>query len=145
MSFHSTNVKALELAAKGARSEGVVVVADSQQFGGKGRLGRNWHSPKGVNLYTSVIFRPEIRPVDAPSLTLLFAVAAVEAIEAFVGPAKPSVKWPNDILIGRAKAAGILTEMSSEMERVNYIVAGFGVNLNMDTTGLKNFRQRPGV
>lgn len=139
----STNVKALELAAAGA-GEGTCVVADSQ-LGGKGRLGRSWYSPKGVNLYTSVILRPEIKPADAPALTLLFAVAAAEAIEAFVSPVRPVVKWPNDILIGREKAVGILTEMSSEMERVNYIVAGFGVNLNMDTTGLKNFDRGPAV
>lgn len=139
----STNVKALQLAAAGAE-EGVVVVADCQ-LGGKGRLGRSWHSPKGVNLYTSVILRPGIKPADAPSLTLLFAVAAAEAISAFLSPVRPVVKWPNDILINGRKAAGILTEMSSEMERVNYIVAGFGVNLNMDTTGLTNFDRAPAV
>ncbi len=125
----STNMKASELAAAGA-ANGTVVISDSQS-GGKGRLGRDWHSPAGSNLYTSIILRPEISPAVAPSMTLVFAVAVAEAIGEFTST-RPSVKWPNDILLNDRKVAGILTEMSSDMDRVAYIVSGIGVNINMD-------------
>lgn len=123
----STNITANELAVKGA-VEGAAVIADAQT-GGKGRLGRNWLSPPGSNLYTSIILRPECAPLLAPPLTLVFAVAAAEAIEAFVSKA-PSVKWPNDILIDSKKVAGILLEMNADIDRVNHVVCGIGVNIN---------------
>ncbi len=123
----STNITANELAVKGA-VEGAAVIADAQT-GGKGRLGRNWLSPPGSNLYTSIILRPECAPALAPPLTLVFAVAAAEAIAAFVSKA-PSVKWPNDILIDSKKVAGILLEMNADIDRVNHVVCGIGVNIN---------------
>ncbi|MEE9614727.1 MAG: biotin--[acetyl-CoA-carboxylase] ligase, partial [Thermodesulfobacteriota bacterium] len=123
----STNSKAMELARAGA-PEGTAIIADSQRAG-KGRLGRRWESPPGLNLYTSIILRPKILPQDAQSLTLLSAVATAEAVAAY-SPVKPTVKWPNDILIESCKVAGILTEMNSEMDRVNFVVVGIGVNLN---------------
>ena len=128
----STNSRAMELARAGA-VEGTAVIADSQT-GGKGRLGRKWFSPKGTNLYTSIILRPPVAPREAPSMTLLFAVAVSEAIEAFTNALLvPTVKWPNDVLLGERKVAGVLTEMAAEMDRVEYVVCGVGVNLNMDT------------
>ncbi|AJE03460.1 biotin--[acetyl-CoA-carboxylase] ligase [Geobacter pickeringii] len=124
----STNVVAYRLAAEGA-AEGTVVIADSQSRG-KGRLGRAWESPQGVNLYCSVILRPAILPHHAPQLTFLSAVAVAEAIERTT-PLVPAIKWPNDVLINGRKVAGTLNEMSAETERVEFIILGVGVNINM--------------
>ncbi|MBI5561692.1 MAG: biotin--[acetyl-CoA-carboxylase] ligase [Deltaproteobacteria bacterium] len=124
----STNVKAFELGRSGA-PEGAAVVADAQT-NGRGRLGRRWESPPGVNLYTSIILRPAIQPRDAHQLTFVAAVATAECAAAFVTQ-RPVVKWPNDILINGRKAAGILLEMDSEPDRVNFVVMGIGVNVNM--------------
>jgi BirA family biotin operon repressor/biotin-[acetyl-CoA-carboxylase] ligase len=132
----STNVTAFELGRSG-EPEGAAVVADSQS-GGKGRIGRRWLSPHGVNLYTSVILRPGIMPRDAQMLTFLSAVAVAATVERFIEK-KPVVKWPNDVLVNGKKIAGILMEMDAESDRVNFIVAGIGVNINsasvMELTG----------
>ena len=127
-STDSTNLRALALAKNGA-PEGAVVIADSQSEG-RGRLGRKWVSPSGVNLYTSIIFRPNIPPHRAHAITLVSAVAVAETIGGLCGK-KPEVKWPNDVLLDSKKVAGILTEMSSETDRVNFIVVGIGINANM--------------
>lgn len=127
-STDSTNLRAMELAKNGA-AEGTAVIADSQNEG-RGRLGRKWVSPRGVNLYTSVIFRPNIPPHKAHAITLISAVAVAETIGAFCRK-KAEVKWPNDVLLDSKKVAGILTEMSSETDRVNFIVVGIGINANM--------------
>lgn len=124
----STNADAFRLAEEGA-VEGTVVLADSQS-GGKGRLGRVWSSPPGVNLYCSVILRPSIRPYEAPQLTFLSAVAAARAIGRTMA-LKPQIKWPNDLLIGGRKVAGLLNEMSAETDAINFVILGLGVNLNM--------------
>ncbi|HEX8960517.1 MAG TPA: biotin--[acetyl-CoA-carboxylase] ligase [Geobacteraceae bacterium] len=124
----STNEIAFRLAEDGAE-EGTVVVAEAQRRG-KGRLGRRWESPFGVNLYCSIILRPPILPMRAPQLTFLSAVAVARAVEA-VTPLKPSIKWPNDLLINGRKVAGLLNEMSAETEKVNFIILGIGVNINM--------------
>lgn len=127
-SIDSTNVKAFELARNG-EPEGTAVVADSQSKG-KGRIGRRWESPSGVNVYTSIILRPDVSPQAAQNLTFLSAVAVAEAVES-VCPGRPTVKWPNDILIDSRKVAGILLEMDSEADRINFVIAGIGVNVNM--------------
>lgn len=124
----STNLQLRKKAEAGA-PEGAVLVAD-QQLAGKGRLGRQWVSPAGVNLYCSVLLRPQIPVQQAPQLTFLSAVAIVDVLET-VGKVKAEVKWPNDILVGGAKIAGLLNEMSAETEQVNYVVLGLGMNLNM--------------
>jgi len=124
----STNTVAFKLAQEGA-AEGTVVIAD-QQTAGKGRLGRVWLSPAGVNLYLSVVLRPAISPVAACQLTFLSVVAVARAIESCTALA-PQIKWPNDILIGGKKVAGLLNEMNAETEKVNFVVLGIGVNLNM--------------
>lgn len=124
----STNNIAKEFASKGAK-EGFAVVADYQKKG-KGRLGRRWESPAGVNIYTSIILRPDISPVFAPQLTLVAAVAVAETISKYLNKTA-EVKWPNDILINSKKVSGILIEMNSEMDKINFIVIGTGVNLNM--------------
>lgn len=124
----STNDIAFKLAEEGA-VEGTVVAAEAQRRG-KGRRGRHWESPPGVNLYCSVILRPPILPPQAPQLTFLSAVAVARAVAA-ITPLVPAIKWPNDILVGGRKVAGLLNEMSAETEKVNFIVLGIGININM--------------
>lgn len=129
----STNQVAFKMAEEGAR-EGTVVIADAQSAG-KGRLGRVWLSPAGVNLYCSVVLRPSIAPVAACQLTFLSVVAVARAIESCT-TLKPLIKWPNDILIDGKKVAGLLNEMNAETEKVNFVVLGIGVNLNVRMSDL---------
>lgn len=124
----STNSDAFRLAEEGA-PEGTVVVAEAQT-GGKGRRGRAWSSPAGVNLYCSVILRPGVMPHEAPQLTFLSAVAVARTIERVTG-LLPEIKWPNDVLMGGRKVAGLLNEMSAETDAINFVILGLGVNLNM--------------
>ena len=135
----STNVMACELGEKG-EPEGTVVIAD-RQYAGKGRLGRRWESPSGVNLYASILLRPEIPPWNAPQLTFVSAAATAETI-AHMHDLPARVKWPNDVLIDGRKVSGLLNEMSGESERLNYVVLGIGVNVNMEASqfpeGLRN-------
>ena len=125
----STNAVAFRLAEEGA-AEGTVVIAE-QQTGGKGRLGRVWASPPGVNLYCSIILRPPIQPVAAPQLTFLSVIAVARAMEKLT-PVLTRIKWPNDLLVNGKKIAGLLNEMSAETDKVNFVILGIGVNLNMD-------------
>ncbi|RYZ34099.1 MAG: biotin--[acetyl-CoA-carboxylase] ligase, partial [Myxococcaceae bacterium] len=122
----STNATAFRLAQDGA-PHGTVVVAE-QQTAGKGRRGRAWVSPPGLNLYFSAILRPELPPQRAPELTLVAAVALAEALRETGSDA--AIKWPNDVQLGGRKVAGILTELSAEPERVHFVIVGVGVNLN---------------
>ncbi len=128
-SVASTNIMAKEAARDGA-PEGAVIVADSQTLG-KGRMGRRWVSPAGVNLYTSIVLRPTIAPTDAHHLTFVSAVALATTADEFLGNGASSLKWPNDMLLDSKKAAGILLEMDSDLDRVNFVIVGLGVNLNM--------------
>lgn len=124
----STNAVAFKMAEEGA-AEGTVVIAE-HQTGGKGRLGRQWASPAGVNLYCSIILRPPIQPVAAPQLTFLSVIAVARAVEKLT-PLQTRIKWPNDLLINGRKVAGLLNEMSAETDKVNFVILGIGVNLNM--------------
>ena len=124
----STNLRAQDLGEQGAE-HGTVVIAEAQSSG-RGRMGRSWSSPAGVNLYTSVLLRPQLLPIQAAQLTFLSAVAVARAVEV-VADVKVTVKWPNDILLDGKKIAGLLNELSAEMEGIHYAVLGIGVNLNM--------------
>ena len=123
----STNTYARQLAEAGAR-EGEIVIAEAQTQG-RGRLGRRWQSPPFTNLYLSVILRPQFPPAQAPQITLTAAVALAETVASFI--AQPAtIKWPNDILVGGKKLAGILSEASCDAERLHYVILGIGANLN---------------
>ncbi len=123
----STNDLAYALAEKGA-GEGAVVVAD-EQTKGKGRLGRTWMSPKGSGVYLSVILRPALSPQSVPKVTLFAALAAARAVRKITG-VTAQIRWPNDLLIGGKKIAGVLTEMSGEQDRVHFVIVGIGINVN---------------
>jgi len=125
-SLPSTNEAAFRLAADGAE-HGEVVITE-QQTAGKGRRGRVWASPSGLNLYFSAILRPDLPPQRASELTLVAAVALCEVLREEGTDAR--IKWPNDVQVGGLKVAGILTELSAEPERVHFVVLGIGVNLN---------------
>ena len=121
----------MDLASKSAlegAEEGTVICAE-QQTKGRGRLGRSWISPKGKGIYFSVILRPRISLAEASQLTLVFAVALCQAIRISTG-IKAMIKWPNDILINRKKAVGILTELSAETDRINFVILGVGINVS---------------
>ncbi len=124
----STNSIAYQLAMQGA-DEGEVIIAETQEKG-KGRLGRQWFSPPYLNLYISIILRPEILPNQASMITLLSAVSTAESIKRY-SDITPSIKWPNDILIGGKKVAGILNEIDSETDRIHFIILGIGININI--------------
>jgi BirA family biotin operon repressor/biotin-[acetyl-CoA-carboxylase] ligase len=124
----STNIRAEHLAAEGA-PEGAVVIAEKQTQG-KGRRGRYWFSPSGEGIYASVVLRPRISPHEAPKLTLMASVAVAETILS-VTSLRVNIKWPNDIIVNGKKLAGILTEISAEMDRIHYVVIGLGVNVNI--------------
>lgn len=123
----STNNYAKKLAYEGC-PDGTVVVAD-RQVAGKGRLGRAWESPAGKGIWMSVVLRPSIPPEDVQVITLGASVAVVKALKVFAGEGL-GIKWPNDIVFGGKKICGILTEMSSEQDKINFIVVGMGINVS---------------
>jgi len=132
----STNVEARRLAENGA-PEGTLVIAEAQDSG-KGRRGRQWFSPAGLGLYFSFILRPGMAPAEAARLTLLMSVSAAEVINDKTGlPVR--IKWPNDILINGKKAAGILAEISTELDSINYMIIGVGVNVNIPHSSSSGF------
>src|SRR5208337_5525753 len=98
--------------------EGAVVFAESQSKG-RGRLGRKWVSPGRKGLWFSVLLRPALRPQEATQLTVASATALRRAIHAETG-LEPEIKWPNDILLAGRKVAGILTELSAELDQVKH-------------------------
>ena len=124
----STNREAVERAAGGA-PEGTVVVADSQSRG-RGRFQRFWDSPPGVNLYFSTILRPDVGAVRLPELPLLTAAALHQALTKLVPSMKAVIKWPNDILVGERKLAGILCESKVARSGAASVVVGIGLNVN---------------
>lgn len=127
----STNRIAKELAVDVA--EGTVVISE-EQTAGKGRIDREWISPKNKGIWMSIVLKPQLEPSKLSKITQIGAVAIYEALENL--HIKSEIKWPNDILISGKKVAGILTEMGAELNRINYIVMGIGINVNVDE---KNF------
>jgi len=125
----STN-DVMEKFARDGVKEGVVVFAESQTKG-RGRLGRKWISPERKGLWFSVLLRPDLRPQEATQLTVASATALRRAIQNETS-LKPEIKWPNDILIGGKKVAGILTELGAEVDRVRHIILGIGLDVNLE-------------
>lgn len=123
----STNRVARDQALQGAK-EGMIILAESQSQG-KGRLGRAWESPPGVNLYISVILKPSIPPAVGPKITLLTGVAIANALARTTG-LNTRIKWPSDVFIHGKKVAGILSEMEAEGPKISFVIVGVGVNVN---------------
>ena len=123
----STNLKAKDLAARGA-PEGSLVLSEKQTKG-RGRKARNWFSPSRDGIYLSLILRPTIAPREAPVITLLTAVAVAETLLSLTR-LKIAIKWPNDILVSGKKLAGILTEIGTQGDSIDYVVVGLGLNVN---------------
>lgn len=127
----STNTRAKEMAAQGV-PHGTVLIADSQT-GGRGRMGRSFHSPAGCGIYLSMILRPDCPAKDLMHLTCATAVAAADGIQAAAG-LRPGIKWTNDLVAGRKKLGGILTELSLDSNgNVEYAVIGIGINCSQKT------------
>lgn len=124
----STNDWAKELAVLGAR-DGTVAIAETQTAG-RGRLGRSWISPSG-GLWFSVILRPMFKPAETVKLVFVASLAVAEVLHELYG-LKTETKWPNDVLVNGRKISGILTEMNTTGETVNYAILGIGVNANFD-------------
>lgn len=124
----STNFIAKSL-GESYESHGSVVISE-EQTNGRGRLGRNWISPKHKGIWMSIILKPDLNPIDAVNLTQT-AAAAVTLATGELG-IKTLVKWPNDIVINGKKLSGILTEMSAELTKINYVVVGIGINVNIE-------------
>lgn len=123
----STQDIAKELARQGA-AEGTIAIAESQTKG-RGRVGKHWSSPAKVGIYTSILLKPKLKPAETLQIPLIAGVTVCQAIEKAT-PLKPRIKWPNDIILAGKKVGGILTEMSAEIDRVDYVVLGIGINVN---------------
>ncbi len=142
----STNARIGELAGAGA-PDGTLAVAD-KQTAGRGRRGRGWDSPPGMNIYMSLLLRPDMDPSDAPMITILMALAVCESVTEVTGGENAGdtavlrgavacgdipaarIKWPNDIVIRGRKVCGILTEMNMEAGHISGVIVGVGINVN---------------
>lgn len=123
----STNTQAKRMAKTGAE-HGLIVTADKQSAG-RGRRGRAWESPAGMNLYFSILLRPEFEPDKAPMLTLVMAYSVAKVIGAQEG-LPVGIKWPNDLVLEKKKICGILTEMELSENQIADVVIGVGINVN---------------
>jgi len=123
----STNTLAMRAGA-GDALHGTVYVTDAQT-GGRGRGAHSWSSPAGSGLYVSILLRPRMAPGDALWLSLAAGLAARSAVQAVAGFA-PDLRWPNDLLVGKRKLGGVLTEMQAEVTRVRFVVIGIGINVH---------------
>ncbi len=120
--------------ARAGGAEGTVVLAESQTQG-RGRHGQTWFSPPGVNLYASVLFRPSFPPREAAAFSFVASLAVYDALRELGG--EPSIKWPNDVLLGGRKVAGSLLECATREREIDFLILGVGVNLNVDPTALR--------
>ncbi|MGF7184216.1 BirA family biotin operon repressor/biotin-[acetyl-CoA-carboxylase] ligase [Desulfitispora alkaliphila] len=125
----STNTWAKRLADEGAL-EGSLAIAE-EQTGGRGRRGRAWHSADQKGIWMSVVLRPKIPPTGAAKLTFVAAVAVVKAVKNVTG-VELGIKWPNDLYYQGKKVCGILTEMKAEVDLIDYVIIGMGVNVNQE-------------
>jgi BirA family biotin operon repressor/biotin-[acetyl-CoA-carboxylase] ligase len=123
----STNSVAMRLGEQG-EPHGALVIAE-EQTAGRGRGGHTWHSEKTNGIYMTVLLRPPIPPHHAPLITMVAGLAVRDAILEQTGLA-PDLRWPNDVLFGRKKFCGILTEMNAEQDRIHFVAIGIGINVN---------------
>ncbi|MBD5465343.1 MAG: biotin--[acetyl-CoA-carboxylase] ligase [Lachnospiraceae bacterium] len=123
----STNIDAKRLIEEGAPN-GTLVIADKQNCG-RGRRGRSWSSPGGTAIYMSLALKPSFHPNKASMVTLIMALAVAEGIREVTG-LKAFIKWPNDVVLGKKKVCGILTEMNAELDYIHSVVIGTGINVN---------------
>ena len=124
----STNIRIRHLGDEGA-PHGTLAVAD-RQTAGRGRRGRTWESPGGSCIYMSILLRPDLAPEKSPMLTLVMACGVAEGIMD-CADVKVQIKWPNDIIVSGKKLAGILTEMSTQVDYINHVTVGVGINVNV--------------
>ena len=129
----STNLDAIKLAKQNAEN-GTILITE-HQTGGKGRKERQWISVNHKGIYLSLLLRPHFSPEYLPRLTILTQVAIFKTLINFI-PANVVIKWPNDILINTKKISGILMEISSTMDKINYAIIGIGLNVNLDLKDL---------
>ena len=118
----------MRMAQNGAE-QGLVIVAD-KQTAGKGRRGRSWESPKGENLYFSILLKPALEPEKVPAITLVMAYSVAKAIRNHLGM-PVGIKWPNDLVLSKKKVCGILTEMHMDGYEIQDVIVGVGINVNM--------------
>jgi BirA family transcriptional regulator, biotin operon repressor / biotin---[acetyl-CoA-carboxylase] ligase len=128
-SIGSTNTYAMQQAQEGAEA-GSVYFAD-EQTAGRGRGGHSWHSAAGTGLYVSILLRPSMASAAVLWLSLAAGLAVHQAVKE-VTSLEADLRWPNDLLLGRRKFCGILTEMQAEAARVRYAVVGIGINVHQD-------------
>lgn len=123
----STNDDAIKLADAG-REHGLLVVTENQ-VNGKGRRGRSWETEDKAAIFMSLLLRPELKPDQAPMLTLVMALSVADVLSKLTD-LDVKIKWPNDILVNKKKVCGILTEMSTKPDGINHVVIGVGINVN---------------
>lgn len=124
----STNTWAKRLAEEGA-PDGTLLTADAQTAG-RGRRGRTWTSPKGENISMTLLLRPQIAPASASMLTIVMGLSVAQGIGRML-QLPVQIKWPNDAVLYGRKLGGILTEMSAQIDYINYVVVGVGINVNL--------------
>ena len=140
-SVDSTNAFAMRLLAHGRSvPDGTLILAESQTAG-RGRMGRTWHSEPESGLYLSLVLRPAVSPGLAPLFTLACAVALHDAVERNTR-LDVDIKWPNDLLVGRKKVAGILAEIQADLDRIHFLVIGAGLNVNHKSSSRRPCRSR---
>lgn len=124
----STNLQA-KLDAENGAPQGTLVVAD-MQTAGRGRRGRTWSSPAGINAYFTLVLKPDFPVEQTSMMTLVMGLAVAEGIRETCG-VEAGIKWPNDVVVRGRKVCGILAEMSVEREYVHYVVIGTGINVGL--------------
>lgn len=125
----STNNEAKRFAENGGINGDLIV--SEVQTNGKGRRGRNWISPKGTGIWFTLLLKPDIRTENVSMITLVIGMAVAKAVNSLYD-LKVSIKWPNDVIVNSKKITGILTEMSTELDYINYVVVGVGINVNIE-------------
>ncbi len=124
----STNTWGKRLAEEGA-PHGTLIVAD-EQTQGRGRRGRSWKSPKGTNISMTLILRPDLEPSRASMLTIVMGLSVAQGLKELL-ELPIEIKWPNDAVLNGHKLCGVLTEMSAQIDYINYVVVGIGINVNL--------------